>query len=261
MPLRQIVGLTSGPSKLKPTMRQATSRTGKDVFLKTIVDSNERRFLKYFTDIKAPSNHVIPLTDVIDLTIGKTIIVLPLEFPLEEVLRSREFSNNVVFLCLQLIEGVAFLHQHKVAHRDLKPENVVVHIDVESRFSPRLFLINFDLAQYAESEEIMTEGWCGTPPWIAPELGSWDGPIQPFSPILADRWACGKMIKHFAEYFPIYEDAQKSRLTAFARRLTDVVPKARPELTQLQGIVPTKRKTPTYRPELLEPVPKRPAMD
>ncbi len=217
-------------------MRQATSRTGKDVVLKTIVDPNECRFLKYLTDIKAPSNHAIPLLDVVDLTIGKTIIVLPLESPLQNVLRYRDRSDNVVSLCLQFIEGVAFLHQHKVAHCDLKPDNVVVHIGVESRVSPRLFLIDFDLAQYVESAETMTEGWCGTPPWIAPELGSRDGPIQRYSPILADRWACGEMIKHFVRYFPTYKGVQKARLLAFAKRLVDVDPNARPELTQLQAM-------------------------
>jgi serine/threonine protein kinase len=35
-----------------------------------------------------------------------------------------------------------------------------------------LFIIDFGLALSVESEETMTEGWCETPPWIAPELGS-----------------------------------------------------------------------------------------
>ncbi len=224
-------------------MCQATSRSGVLVVLKTIVGSNERRMLHYFDGIKAPSNHTIPLLDVIDLSIRKTIIVLPWKSPVEEVLGFRDRPDDVVSLCLQFLEGVAFLHQHNVAHCDLKPGNVVVDTRSESKVSPRLFIIDFDLALSVESEETMTEGWCGTPLWIAPELGSRNGPIQRYSPILADRWACGRMIEYFTKYFPTYEGAQKTRLRAFARRLLYVIPRARPELNQLQAIHgPRKRK-------------------
>ena len=76
-------------------MRWATSRSGVLVVLKTIVDSNERQLLQYLSGIKAPSNHAIPLLDVIDLSIGKTIIVLPWKAPLDEVLRFRDRPDDV----------------------------------------------------------------------------------------------------------------------------------------------------------------------
>ncbi|KAI9509121.1 kinase-like domain-containing protein [Russula earlei] len=215
---------------LKPTMHQATSRGGNFVVLKTIFDPNEPRLLRYLSSIKAGSNHTIPLLDVIDLNIGKTIIALPWKSPLDEVLLFRDR----VSLCLQFIDGVAFLHQHKVAHRDLKPGNVVVDTKFQSETLPRLSIIDFDLARFVESEETMMEDWCGTPPWIAPELGDRDGPIQRYSPILADRWACGQMVKHFAKYFPASEDEQKATLLAFAQRLLDVSPRARPKLKDVR---------------------------
>ncbi len=225
-------------------MCQATSRSGVSVILKTIGDSNERRLLKYLSGIKAPSNHTIPLLDVIDLSIGKTIVVLPWKCPLHEVLDFRNRPDDVVSLCLQFTEGVAFLYQHKVAHLDLKPGNVVVDTKLESKSLPRLFIIDFDLAEYVKSEETMTEGWCGTRGWIAPELGSEDGPNCQYSPILADRWACGRMIKYFANYFPTHEGARKIMLLSFAERLLDSDPRARPELNQLPAMHgPTKRKS------------------
>jgi len=211
-------------------MREATSRSGALVVLKIIVDSSERRLLHYFSGIKSPFNHTIPLLDVID--IGETIIVLPWKCPLDEALEFRDRPDDVVSLCLQFIEGVAFLHQHNVAHCDLKPGNVVVDTKFESKVLPRLFIIDFDLAQFVKSEETMTKGWCGTPPWIAPELGSRNGPTQRYSPILADQWACGKMIEHFAGYFPAHEGAQRTRLRAFAQQLLDSNPRARPKLDQ-----------------------------
>jgi serine/threonine protein kinase len=231
-------------------MRQATSRSGIFVVLKTTVDPNERRLLQYLRGFVSPSNHTIPLLDVIDLSIGKTIIVLPWQSPLEEVLRFRDCPDGVVSLCLQFIEGVAFLHEHKVVHCDLKPGNVVVDTRSESATSPQLFIIDFDLAMSVESEETMTKGWCGTPPWIAPELGSRNGPTRQYSPILADRWACGRMIKHFAEYFPTYEGARKQMLLVFAQRLLDVRPSARPNLNELHAINgPIKRNLVTSQDE------------
>jgi len=53
-------------------IREATSRSGALVVLKIVIDDNERRLLHYFSGIKAPSNHPIPLLGVIDLsTSGK----------------------------------------------------------------------------------------------------------------------------------------------------------------------------------------------
>jgi hypothetical protein len=56
--------------------------------------------LEYLSNIKAPSNHTIPLLDVIDLSIGKTIIVLPWKSPLDEGLQFRDHPDpdNVVSL-------------------------------------------------------------------------------------------------------------------------------------------------------------------
>ena len=124
MPLYQIIGLAGGLPKIKPTMHQATSRSGVSVVLKIIDDSNECRLLQYLSDIKAPSYHTIPLLEAIDLSIGKTIIVLRWKSPLHEVLQFRDYPDDVTSLCFQFIEGVAFLHQHNVAHRDSNLETL-----------------------------------------------------------------------------------------------------------------------------------------
>ena len=238
-------------------MRRATSRSGVSVVLKTVVDPIEHRLLRYLGNIKAPSNHTIPLLDAIDLSIGKTIIVLPRKYPLDEVLQLGARPDDVMSLCVQFIEGVAFLHEHNVAHCDLKPGNIVVDTKIESETSGRLFIIDFDLAQSVDNEETMTEGWCGTPPWIAPELGSENGPTQRYSPILADRWACGRVIEHFANYIPTYEGERKTKLLAFAQRLLDVDPRARPGLGELQIFHGSTKRKQAKSPTQHEPEPKR----
>jgi hypothetical protein len=96
-------------------MCQATSLTGTSIVLKTTVDSdsNECRLLLYLSGIcKAPPDYTIPLLDIIDLSIGKMIIMLPWKSPLDEVLQFCDCPDNVVSLCLQFVEGVA-RSQHK----------------------------------------------------------------------------------------------------------------------------------------------------
>jgi hypothetical protein len=40
--------------------------------------------------------------------------------------------------------------------------------------------------------------WCGTPEWVAPEIGHEDGPKCLYSPIRANLWFCGLMLRYFA---------------------------------------------------------------
>ena len=184
-------------------MHPATSQSGVSVILKDLDNNTKLKFLEYFSKIKSAQNCVIPLVDVINLKIGKKAMVLPWKSPLNEFLHFHEHPIDVVSLCMQFIQGVAFLHEHMVAHCDLKPSNVVV--DAKHQ---QLYIIDFDLVEFIKSEDTMVEGWCGTPPWIAPKVGKRDGLMQQYSPILADRWVSGMMMKYFAEYVPSHETRQ-----------------------------------------------------
>jgi hypothetical protein len=93
----------------------------------------------------------------------------------------------------QFLEGVAFLHAHEVAHLDL-----TVNL-IERPQRQRLIIIDFDLSVFVEDEHKTTKGFRGTPPWVAPEVGTRDGPEMMFSPIPADRWACGQMMRYLEE--------------------------------------------------------------
>jgi len=218
-------------SKLKPTLRQATSRNGVSVVLKLLDHGNrELDFLRYLSNIKDSADHTLPLLDVINLNVGKKVIALPWRSRLDETLRFHEHPDSIIPICAaQFIQGVAFLHEQKVAHRDLKPGNVVVD---PTRKPPQLFIIDFDLAEFVESEETMVEGWCGTLPWIAPEVGTRDGPVQRYSAILTDRWTCGRMMGYFARYTRSHDT--KRDLEALAKQLSNNNPRARPSLSTVK---------------------------
>jgi serine/threonine protein kinase len=223
-------------------MRRATSGDGLLVVLKLVSDRRkELEFLEYFHKFREPANHTIPLNGVIRLDIGKTIIALPWKSPLTEVLPHIS-PECVLLLCLQFIEGVGFLHKHNVAHRDLKPANIVVE-----RTSSRLFIIDLDLAINVEGEEEMSLRWCGTPPWIAPEVGTRSIPLRRYSPLLADRWVCGRLIEHFANYFSNNKAARE--LVAFAERLLNSIPQERPSLDTF--LTPTPKASAKRRPGII----------
>ncbi|KAI0261722.1 kinase-like domain-containing protein, partial [Gloeopeniophorella convolvens] len=96
----------------------------------------------------------------------------------------------------EFLEGVAFLHEHKIAHLDLNPSNVVVKVDGPlSARSLRLLIIDYGLSMFVEGEETLLDCWRGTRGWIAPEAGTEHGPSVECSPILADRWTCGRMME------------------------------------------------------------------
>ncbi|EJC99413.1 kinase-like protein, partial [Fomitiporia mediterranea MF3/22] len=92
-------------------------------------------------------------------------------------------------LSRELIEGVAFLHRQKIAHLDIKPGNLVVNFK-------RLYIIDFDIAVRCKDVDEMVKISRGTRGWSAPEIGL-DNDEAPgaFSPIRADLWSCGKVLK------------------------------------------------------------------
>jgi serine/threonine protein kinase len=63
---------------------------------------------------------------------------------------------------LQLLDGIAWLHQLGIAHRDIKPENIVC-----SEGGTRLRIVDFGLAT---SETTSTEFGCGSTFYIAPGM-------------------------------------------------------------------------------------------
>ena len=77
--------------------------------------------------------------------------------------------DNVKDFSQQLIEGVAFLHSQGISHLDIKTQNFVV-------LRNQLFIIDFDISVRVDGPSALIDRWCGTPGWMAPEIGHRDGP-------------------------------------------------------------------------------------
>lgn len=85
---------------------------------------------------------------------------------------------------LQLLDGVAFLHQLGIAHRDIKPENIVCSNDGQN-----VYICDFGLAT---SEVRSSEFGCGSTFYIAPEcLGEWFPSRATYPTRPGDVWSLG----------------------------------------------------------------------
>lgn len=67
-------------------------------------------------------------------------------------------------VCLQLINGIAYLHSMKVYHRDLKLENLVMNADGTVK------IIDFGLAVQLKDNDEKLYSCCGTKGYLAPEV-------------------------------------------------------------------------------------------
>jgi serine/threonine protein kinase len=179
-----------GASKLPPTMRYA-SHLGKAAVIVKLLrhGSNEFHILQYLHSFKSPFNHTIPLLNSFEFEAG-CLMIFPEGNRLDIGLDFGDFGNSITDLMHQFVEGVAFLHQCGVAHLDIKPQNIVVG---QGR---QLWLIDFDISVNVESDNSTVDWWCGTPGWMAPEIGKRNGPRQEYSPIRADLWSWG-MVLHY----------------------------------------------------------------
>ncbi|KAF8554804.1 kinase-like protein, partial [Imleria badia] len=85
----------------------------------------------------------------------------------------------------QLVEGVAFMHEHNVAHSDLKPQNIIIPVE-----GGRLSIIDFSLSMFVSDPDDTYSGVVGTEDYIAPEVHKGN-----YKPMLADLWSCGKTLE------------------------------------------------------------------
>ncbi|KAH9052027.1 Pro-kumamolisin, activation domain-containing protein [Lactarius deliciosus] len=108
-----------------------------------------------------------------------------------------------------LIKGLAYLHEHKIAHRDIKPDNLVCDtIKVQDE--------NTEVAEYR-----------GTKGWTVPEMGEEDGPTPMHSPVKADRWSCGRVLRNH-----IMVGKGDKHLSKFAGQMMAKDPQQRPSLLE-----------------------------
>ncbi|PNF25899.1 Serine/threonine-protein kinase 17B, partial [Cryptotermes secundus] len=133
----------------------------------------------------SPSSRVIRLHDVFETP---TEIILVLEFApggdLQTIIDDNlvPFEADVVKFVRQLVEGLVYLHERKVAHLDIKPQNLVMMADFPDC---DVKLCDFEISRVI-LEGIEIREILGTPDYVAPEILHYE-PIT----LKADMWSLG----------------------------------------------------------------------
>lgn len=99
----------------------------------------------------------------------------------------------------QVVEVVAFLHEHQLVHRDLKPENLLL----EDATAEKLKVCDFGLAEILDPPEDPLFMVVGSPNYMAPEVMSGGGYHKP-----VDMYSIGVILYTLlCGYLPIEPDA------------------------------------------------------
>jgi len=72
-------------------------------------------------------------------------------------------------IMVNLLEGVAYLHERGIMHRDLKLENIMVKRDEDRSNRVIPVIVDLGLAEYLSSPKYLYTR-CGTPGYVAPEV-------------------------------------------------------------------------------------------
>lgn len=91
----------------------------------------------------------------------------------------------------------------------------------------RLSITDFDVAEFITSVETVIKDQRRTTGWMAPEVVANEGV---YSPVLADRWPCGKVVKYFTGYLSGLFTNEDETMMHFAHDLLNEDPRSRPPL-------------------------------
>ena len=185
-----------------------------------IVKPDEFKIHSFLASIDSPDSHTIPIFDKI-LRGVETLIVTQAE----QVLRDappRLFKTTRYPLARQFLEGVSFMHKHRVAHLDLKPDNIVITA------TGRLLIIDYSVSVQVSGPESWIKGYRGTEGWVAPEIE--ESPDREYQPIRADLWSAGQVLEYFADRQGAHTS---SPIRSLAVRLLSRNPQERPSLSTI----------------------------
>ncbi|XP_072542633.1 ribosomal protein S6 kinase alpha-3-like [Salminus brasiliensis] len=136
---------------------------------------------------KVQHPHIVQVRDILELSNRHVFIVMEAaatdlchmiqelhHIPIDQA--KRWFS--------QLVSAVVYLHQQNIVHRDLKCSNVLLTAD------DRIKLTDFSLVRISRGFPDLSETYCGTPHYAAPEVLL----HEPYDPKRSDVWSLGVIL-------------------------------------------------------------------
>mmetsp|Transcript_29035 Transcript_29035/g.51943 ORF Transcript_29035/g.51943 Transcript_29035/m.51943 type:complete len:477 (+) Transcript_29035:2223-3653(+) len=117
------------------------------------------------------------------------------------VARNRVTELEACRLFLQILSGVEYLHNLRIAHRDLKPENLLLDRNQSIK------IVDFGLSNTYEPEGLLKTA-CGSPCYAAPEMIAG----KKYGGLKADIWSCGVILYALVCGYLPFEDSNTAVL-------------------------------------------------
>ncbi|KAH9936828.1 kinase-like protein [Epithele typhae] len=222
-------------------------KDGKLVVIKTTRLQWELDIARYVTSLQDPQNHCVPVIDVFrdSLVPGTVLMVMPYLRPFNNP--PMEKLGELFAFIDQTLEGLSFLHRHRIAHRDICPLNVMMdahplypggHHPVRLGSSPdalyevkalsrtthpvQYYYIDFDCASFFKEEESpMVLGDVGQYNKV-PELSE----TVPYNAFKVDIFSLGNL--YFEEFTEVYQHL--GFLDPIVSNMRQQDPTARPQI-------------------------------
>ena len=144
---------------------------------------DEIEILQYFARLPSEFNHCVRPFAIWPVT-GGSVIAMPAAG--NRLTSLTELDKHLWSLTIQLFESVKVKHDNNVAHMDLKLGNFLI----PSAYGC-LTIVDFGLSVRLRNKTQRFRGCVGTTGYTAPEVEE----IEIFSPIRADLWSVGKVVK------------------------------------------------------------------
>uniref|UniRef100_A0A7S4PJM4 Protein kinase domain-containing protein n=1 Tax=Paramoeba aestuarina TaxID=180227 RepID=A0A7S4PJM4_9EUKA len=130
-----------------------------------------RRAVKYEVDLMKTKNHRNVMQYFGSFYSSKTqelniITEICSGGPLTKYIQDQGCFTEVLcaHVLLQTLEGLAFIHSHRILHRDIKPDNLLVDLDGSVK------LVDFGIAAQVQAHDQYRNSSVGTPWYTAPEV-------------------------------------------------------------------------------------------
>ncbi|ORX46283.1 Pkinase-domain-containing protein [Hesseltinella vesiculosa] len=115
-------------------------------------------------------------------------------------------EKDAAHLVTQILNGVAYLHDHDIIHRDIKPENLLFQTTATDA---NLMITDFGLSKILKHHDDILMTACGTPGYVSPEVLLQKGYNKP-----ADLWSVGVITYILLVGYTPFYGADQSELFA-----------------------------------------------
>ncbi|KAG9306768.1 hypothetical protein G9A89_005668 [Geosiphon pyriformis] len=201
----QILGVGSFAVVKECTEKRTKEKFALKIIVKKVIKGKEN-MLTTELDVLKKVNHknIVKLHDLYE-TKSAVYIITDLAYGGELfsqlVLKGSYTERDASILVRQMLEGVAYLHDHEIVHRDLKPENLLFKDKSED---PILMITDFGLSKILTNHNDVLMTACGTPGYVAPEVLLQVGHGKP-----VDIWSVGVITyAMLCGYSPFYGEDQ-----------------------------------------------------